>query len=217
MNKARALVIFATVAILMSTMVGSLKPVMSQSESTWVGETIYIRADGSIEPSDAPIISSDNRTYIITSDIKIVYGDGIVIERDNVILEGGGHTIRGAACCSGILLTNRVNISIKNLVITNFTYGVYLSRSSGTTIENNTISNNLAGIYMYSSNNNTIESNTISNNSIGIELLESNNIHIINNTISNNLAGIYMYSSNNNTIESNTISNNSIGIELLES
>ncbi|MEM4436952.1 MAG: NosD domain-containing protein, partial [Thermosphaera sp.] len=206
MNKAQALAILATVAILMLTIVGLLKPAMSQSESTWVGGTIYIRADGSIEPSNAPIISSDNRTYIITSNIKIVYGNGIVIERDNIILEGGGHTIQGAACCYGILLTNRVNISIKNLVITNFTYGVYLETCSGTTIENNTISNNSwYGIYMYSSSSNFIVSNTISNNSwYGIYMYSSSNNTIENNTISNSGAGIHMYYSGNNEIKGNS-------------
>ncbi|MEM4739655.1 MAG: NosD domain-containing protein [Zestosphaera sp.] len=216
MDKERVLAILVIIAISMSAIVGLLKPVMSQSESTWVGRTIYIRADGSIEPSDAPIISSDNRTYIITSNIQIVNGDGIVIERDNVILEGGGHTIRGAACCSGILLTNRVNISIKNLVITNFTYGVYLKMSSGTTIKNNTINNNEIGIFMYYSSNNTIESNTISNsNWSGIYMSSSSSNSVLRNTLRNNYAGIAVWlKSQGNWFLYNNFVNNSIQVYL---
>ncbi len=46
---------------------------------------IYIRADGSIDPPTAPISTVDNITYTFTGDM---FSDSIVIERDNIIVEG---------------------------------------------------------------------------------------------------------------------------------
>jgi hypothetical protein len=54
------------------------------------GETIYIRADGSIDPPTAPISTSDNISYALTGNI-VSNNDGIVIERDNIILNGNGY------------------------------------------------------------------------------------------------------------------------------
>ena len=64
------------------------------AKSTWTGGTIYIRADGSIDPPDAPIITYDNVTYTLTDNITSS-ADGIVVERDNIILDGGGYTVQG--------------------------------------------------------------------------------------------------------------------------
>ena len=56
--------------------------------------TIYIRADGSIDPPTAPIYTADNITYTLTGNIT-ADADGIVIERDNVVWEGAGYTVQG--------------------------------------------------------------------------------------------------------------------------
>jgi hypothetical protein len=55
--------------------------------------TIYIRADGSIDSPDAPIQPNGDYCTLtgnITSD-----ADGIVIERNNVIIDGAGYTVQG--------------------------------------------------------------------------------------------------------------------------
>ena len=46
--------------------------------------TIYVRADGSIDPPDAPILTVDNITYTFAGNIN----DSIVVERDNIVLMG---------------------------------------------------------------------------------------------------------------------------------
>ena len=50
--------------------------------------TIYIRADGSIEPITAYITSTDNFTYTFTGNNY----DSLEIERDNIIVDGAGFT-----------------------------------------------------------------------------------------------------------------------------
>jgi hypothetical protein len=61
------------------------KPVKAESG------TIYIRADGSIEPSTASISTIDNVTYTFTGNI---YGS-IVVERNNTVIDGAGYTVQG--------------------------------------------------------------------------------------------------------------------------
>jgi len=53
--------------------------------------TIYIRADGSVDPDTAPISSVDNVTYTFTNNIS----DSIVVERDNIVVDGANYTIQG--------------------------------------------------------------------------------------------------------------------------
>ena len=57
--------------------------------------TIYIRADGSEDAPTAPIYTVDNVTYTLTGNI-IADADGIVIERDDIVLNGAGYTVTRA-------------------------------------------------------------------------------------------------------------------------
>ena len=52
---------------------------------------IYIRADGSVDPSTAPILNVGNIYYPFTADIF----DSIVVERDNIVVNGAGYTVQG--------------------------------------------------------------------------------------------------------------------------
>jgi hypothetical protein len=52
--------------------------------------TIYIKADGSIEPSTAPIQRFGD-TFIFTDNIY----DSIVVEKNNIIILGSGFKVQG--------------------------------------------------------------------------------------------------------------------------
>lgn len=157
--------------------------------------TVYIRADGSIDPPTAPITTTDGVTYFLTEDI-MSYGDGIIVERDNIILDGNGHTIQGryAYPSKGIDLSQRSNITIRNINIKNFYYGIRLYSSSNNVVSGNNITNNKGqGLALYNqSDNNTVCRNNISNNDrCGIWSFKSiGNIIYENNIISNKHHGI---------------------------
>ncbi len=51
---------------------------------------IHIRANGSIDPADAPI-QREGDNYTLTEDIH----GSIVVERDNVVVDGAGYALRG--------------------------------------------------------------------------------------------------------------------------
>ena len=68
-----------------------------KSDYVWT-EPIYIRADGSIQPSTAPISSVNNVTYTLADNIAgnvTASSSAIIIQRDNIIIDGAGHTLQG--------------------------------------------------------------------------------------------------------------------------
>ena len=168
----------------MLTLAFNIRPVKASG-------TIYIRADGSIDPSDAPISTVDNVTYTLTGNITCDV-DGIIVERDNIILEGAGYAIQETVGydMSGICLDGRSEVTIKNVTILKFKKGVSLISSSNNSIVGNNITNNFCGVTIVSSSsNNSISGNNITNNITGIALLtpSSNNKIFHNNFINNNI------------------------------
>ena len=171
-------------------------------------ELIYIRADGSIVPL-APISTVDNITYTFTDNIY----DSIVVERDNIVIDGAGYTLQGTGSGTGITLPGRSNVTIKNAQITAFEFGIYLSdfSSNNSIVGNNITANNADGIVLYSasSNNNSIVGNNITNNDDGIILHGSSYNSISRNNITNNGGyGIVLDYSSNNTLRSNNMAGN---------
>ncbi|MEM7819046.1 MAG: right-handed parallel beta-helix repeat-containing protein, partial [Candidatus Aenigmatarchaeota archaeon] len=149
----------------------------------------------------------------------------INISANNIILDCLGNTIDGTDASStyGINISRSssqvTNITIKNCIVTDWTYGIYLYQSQNNTLTNNTaISNSYTGILLYSSSNNIIANNTaISNSYYGIYLDSSSNNTLINNTANSNSYGIFLSSSSNNTLINNTANSNSYGIFLSSS
>jgi parallel beta-helix repeat protein len=168
---------------------------------------VHIKADGSIDPQDAPISTVDNATYIFNGNTNY----SIVVERDNIVVDGAGYTLQGTGSEKGIDLTGRSNVAVKNMKIEGFVNGIYLHGSSSNSIFGNNITNSEYGIRLSYSSNNRISGNNITANiHWGILLLESSNSNSISgNNIVNNGGGIAItYSSNYNSVSRNTIANN---------
>ncbi len=148
--------------------------------------TIYIRADGSVDPSAAPI-QRDVDIYSLLSDIY----DNIVIERSNIVLDGNGYTLWGQGLGGpyGVLLTNINNVTISNMSIVNTGYAIYLVSSSNNTVSNNNLFHNDVGVYpQYASNGNFIYENSITDNYYGI-CIENSSLNVV---IDNNITGWYV-------------------------
>ena len=189
-------------------------------KSTWTG-TAYIRADGRVDPPDAPITTSDRITYKLV-DYITSSGDGIIIERDNIILEGDGYGVQGAETyeSKGIIISNRANITIRNIYIFKFYYGVYLYKSSNNMISASWImENKWYGIYLEESNSNRIFRNNIKDNDYGVYLsLSSSYNNISGNILKNNFYGVVLQPySNQNAIYGNTLTSNNCGIKICSS
>jgi len=176
-------------------------------------ETIYIRADGSVDPPTANITSADNVVYIFTDNIY----DSIVVERDNIVIDGAGYTLEGNGMGTGIDLTERNNVTIKNMEIDVFDYGIWLEDSSSNSIYGNNITTNqydYAGIWLDNSLNNNIYGNNMTYNHACIKLEYSSGNRIYGNHMTNNFACIGLRHSSNNNISGNNMTNNIIGTKL---
>jgi len=197
----------------MLTLTFNIQPV----KSTWTG-TVYIRADGNIDPPDAPITTYDNITYTLTDNITSS-ADGIVVERSNIIIDGNGYTLQGTGSGTGISLSHISNVTIENTNIKNFASGIVLDSSSNNNISNNNIvANNgcgYRGLYAKYSSNIVMQSNVIKGNTYGIELYYSrmNNISY-NNVVDNEQEGVSLSYSTSNRLSNNNIEQNGGGIEL---
>ena len=145
------------------------------------------------------------------------------ISNSHVVLNGDGFALIGNGTGYGVnISSNLQNVTIKNLLIINFTEGIHLVEAtavfSNHTFINNTIRSifpSSYGIYILNSGKNNITENTI-NASVGIYLRDYHNNTLFNNTI-NTLGGaesILIYDSSNNTIYKNTINSSGRAIDL---
>jgi len=196
------------------TLTFNIRPVKA-----WTG-TVTIRADGSIDPLDAPM-ERNGDLYTLTGNITSI-GNGIVVLRNNIIVEGGSYTVDGTGTADyrGVFLWERRNVTIRNVRIKTFLVGIDLYHSYNSTIIENNIINNSWGVHGWQSYNNSISGNLITasrGHSIGLDNCYYTSIS--ENTIISNIGpGISLMDySGFNTIIGNDIKNNSYGIFLSES
>lgn len=174
--------------------------------------TIYIRANGSIDPLNAPISSLDNVLYRFDDN---VVGE-IVLERNNIILDGMGYSLKRNSqveYASGILLRYVNNTKIRNLTITGFNMGIQMHNTdwccNNHTISNCTLVDNIHALYLEETRDCNIFYNNITNNNVAISIICSFSINVSGNSITNNNRAIgFSYSSSQNKIFKNLIESN---------
>jgi parallel beta-helix repeat protein len=179
------------------------------------GTTVYIRADGSIDPPDVSITSSDNVTYTFTNDISYA----IIGERSDITIDGAGHTLQNpGAEYYGIRADSINNITIRNVKITGFkSDGIMLQYDADCKIYNNTLTeNNSNGIelLLQGSANMVVFGNKIINNGNGGIYVQSGSGNYIygNDIIRNHAYGISLHvASSNYVYENNIVDNNILG------
>jgi parallel beta-helix repeat protein len=226
------LLVFSTVLV-----VDFVSPVAAES-------MIYIRSDGSVEPSTASIQRVGN-VYTFTDDIK----GSIIVERDNCVIDGAGFTLQGTGADDYRSAIPEINITdwlqnmtaipkydetiipesnntgiysyaqkltIMNLKLTEFWCAIELEYSSDNCIIDNEITTNTQGVWIHSSSNNTISGNNITNTKRGITLTAAHNNIYANNITGNSEYGIKLFWSFNNIAE-NRITNSGCGVSFEDS
>ena len=180
-------------------------------------DAVYIHSDGSVEGTDK--IQRYGELYTFTGDIYCP----VIVEKDFVVVDGAGYTLNGSGFYyrEGIDLSERNNVTIKNMQICGFEYGIYLQISSMNSIYGNNITaNGFAGINMAAltidsvvvgCSLNSIYDNNITGNSgegISFHTSSENSIHD-NNISSNGYDGLFLdRGSSKNAIVGNIIKNN---------
>ena len=185
--------------------------------------TIYIRADGSIDPPTSPI-QRDGATYMLTGNITSD-ADGIVIERSSIVLDGAGFVLSGNSSGRGIFLVDESNVTIRNSTIKNFEMGIQMGDPeplvgcANCSICGNNITGNWRGIRLFTTSSTRIFGNTIANNGQGnygqgiiLEYACGFNT-IYDNNVTNNYDGISIDQCNmNNVVFGNHMAHNGAGI-----
>ena len=155
--------------------------------------TIYIRSDGTVEGTDK--IQQVGNVYSFTDN----FGGSIVVEKDDVVIDGGDYILQGLGTGRGIELLDRKNVTVRNFEIIHFEMGIYVfdySEPRNNTISENIITNNTYGLYIENAHNNTIFRNTIANNEYGIFFLESRFNILKNNNLNNNSYSFFIDNTN---------------------
>jgi parallel beta-helix repeat protein len=181
---------------------------------------IYIRSDGNVDPSTAPINQNGN-IYTLTGNTQ----GNITIQKDDIILDGASYTLQGNYG-EGIYVLQRNNVTIRNFVITDFSVGIELENATNIKIMQNNITTYTYenGINTYNSTNNIITNNTIfsyanidMNQNSGIYLRDSSNNTVSQNYVVGSWIGISIENENNSVVSGNRVTQSQFGIQLMGS
>jgi parallel beta-helix repeat protein len=163
--------------------------------------TIYIRPNGSIEPSTAPI-QCNGDTYTFKENIL----GSIIVERSNVVIDGAGFTLRGTGA-------EDYRPSVEPIDQTRLSDPNYLPSREPAPDPYITPDSNNTGIYSYAQCL-TVRNLKITECWCAIELEYSSDNCIFENEITGNTHGVWIHSSSNDTISGNTVSSNKQGVSL---
>ncbi len=170
------------------------------------GKTKAAVAPGCDIPVDTSVmpvpLNQPNVIYCLMSNITVSQLGSVVkfVQgfASNVTLDCRGFTIRGNGSGIGVdFRWQSMSGTLKNCVITNFTHGIYLSKSYYNLITNDTITSNTYGITFSGSGYNTVTGSRIQNNAYGVYLTELD--ALVNPT--------YIFPSVQNSIFNNILNN----------
>jgi len=169
--------------------------------------TITIKADGTVDPSWAPI-QRDGHKYTLTDNI---YGK-IVVNRSGIIIDGAGYTVQGEGPYTdfGFDTNFMSNLTIRNTNIKDVGVGFFLNSTSNSFIHENNITNVGMGFWLGWASNNVISENyyMASSGGWGFDVRSSwNNIFRRNNIANSSIAMIFFDGCWNNTVCENTVEN----------
>lgn len=198
-SRLRKLSAILTTVLVISLLLSTLA-VAFNIQPVKASRTVYIRDDGSVDGTDS--IQRDGNIYTFIGNIN----DEIVVEKDDIIVDGAGFAIQGLGGGRGIQMSYRSNVTITNIEIWWFDYAIWLNQCSGITIYSNIIKQNQHAIYLSDhSSNNMISKNTLLDNDFGIEFHESSYSSVCLNRILDAWWGIRLNGSSYNKISGNYV------------
>ena len=179
---------------------------VSTAKSQVSSSSISINADGSVEPSTAPI-EVIGSVYTLTGNIT----GSVLVHRSNVVIDGAGYALQGDGG-TGIDLTNNLtsypspneicNVTIENLNILNFNYSINGDGSSYNTFYHDyigsTTKNDENEVLVYWNRGGYNITQCTVAGTIGVELSNGNSI------TENNLSGMLLQLVGNETIDKTT-------------
>jgi parallel beta-helix repeat protein len=150
--------------------------------------TIFLSSSGWSNPA-VGTWDAGTQTGTLTTDVY----ETIQIDGSGITLEGNGHTVSGSGTGYGVYHhLYRAGVTIKNLNVQGFSYGMYLTGSGNNTLIGNTATSNEYGIYVIRGEG-TLTGNTASNNEYGIYLRYPGGYTLRSNTMAGNSRNFHVY------------------------
>ena len=177
-----------------------------------------------IAPREAKCNTPVTADFVLANDLTCS-GDAFVIHVDNVVLDLGGHTLRGPGMgpqtwpnpqldSVGVRVGGHTNVTVRNGTIDGFSTGIYFIDMIRSSIEDVTSQHNRYGFYIHASTGITIRRSTVFANIYGLHLQDSSNNVVQGNRLIRQTYnrpggyGIYLYRSDGNRIFENDIDEN---------
>ena len=136
---------------------------------------------------------------------------------DNITIDGCGYTITGIGIGNGVF-SNRANVTIKNLQITNFRTGIVVEETTKNTINNCTLRKNLlTGINISCDDCNLCNNRVYDNRGDGIVVAGNNNTFKDNTAARNCGHGFYLGSGASKTVLTENAIGDNCGIDIYNS
>ena len=206
--------------LIVSTAAVSVTPFLTFVGSAETPDTIYILADGTIDPATAPITTSDKTTYTLTGDIS----GTIVIERSDIVLDGSGYTVSSSGIERyGIYMNSVSGVTVKDMVVSGFDgsqfyqyYGIFVVHCPDCVFTGITFTSNDRGIYI-SQSNSVVKYCTGTYNEVTVYTIGSPDVEIDSCQFSLNKHGIIigMNSYRARIIDCTLNSNTNTGLSIL--
>ena len=177
--------VFASILVILSlSLLVSIKPASSQAPLP----TILIQPDGAVSPSSAPIIQNGD-TYTFTDNLYST----LKIQKSGIVLDGAGYSLYGSynGTAVDVWVIGEGPDQLPTGTLAQYTIGIDLSSKTvqGVTIKNLIIHNFSIGMYIWTKNN-TLIGNQVHDNIVGI-LLSGENETVSQNYIANNQRGLF--------------------------
>jgi parallel beta-helix repeat protein len=157
-------------------------------------------------------VVTENCTF--EKDLYCPEGKGLILGENEIFIDGNGFTLSGSSREDEAIINEGYdNVTIKNLNISGFCFGIFFKNVNNSNIEECSIGYGFgSGMWFYSSSNNYIENNDIREGRDGHGILFSNgakNNFVSENTISTkNGVGIALSNSQENEFILNMVCNN---------
>ncbi|WP_232473523.1 PEGA domain-containing protein [Thermococcus profundus] len=130
-----------------------------------------------------PVTITVSGCYVLGSDFVGVSGNAIEIQADNVTFYGSWRWVNGTGSGYGVYVSNVSNVTVRDLKISNFSSGVYVTSSHDNAIINSVINTNKSGngIMINQSLNTIIRDNILTGG--GVSVWSSYHSTVVNNIV----------------------------------
>ncbi|MEM1641576.1 MAG: right-handed parallel beta-helix repeat-containing protein [Desulfurococcaceae archaeon] len=174
--------------------------IVSRGTASGGEAAIRILPDGTVEPPSAPIKRVGD-VYTLLEDVSVT-GDGVLVMRSGAVLDGDWRVLQGNGSGRGVIV-RAPNVTVKNLVVRGFQYGVYASDAPGCSVRSVVVEGGRVGIGLWRSPGCTVVDNSVRWSMVGLYVEESSNSTVVGNAFEG--CGLYVRRSYGNRVENNTV------------